>query len=675
MQELIVPSINEIFKDEMKKRSDFVEFFDNNINPTVLKNIDLLQKKVKENNSIGFIAGSRAWKYNLQQEPELYDLLSPIQKNSVLAGNYDLFIACPNEKDLNNILEQVCICIDSIMYTLNNSESNPDFQSNYELQYLSNVEPDEKKLKYPFYVKTLNKNCGLMSPLQTIGCISSLCKSMHLEITYKPLRGLIDPDKENIKEKVILYVECFLTTRNGIEVIQENILSESFLNWKGLFLFSEMIVKREKEYDIDSYRKEILDLYFQTREKQITKKDYFNSILYIYHEVFKNESPNFQSTMENLYKNYISLVYPDLVTSINGELIEKFRLFINSFVYKLDHLEVINNRTTSLFITGGDAYRRYLKDTKLTNDIDIKIFYTKHKQKILNSVIENICGLVVILYIYKSQILNELNNISLNETNDLTLQTLFDSGQFRIRYIRRETFTLISLDYKYRILLRSNVKLYYTLPIIDVVIQQNDHVISKKEYMIKYDNGIPIASPYYLKDDIYNIYNEISDNLKMRIPKSQKDIKRFKELVKYLDDNKKTLELEPSKGIKRKMENFLDKVEIFIDSNKKIMKDKEDDDYLIDDEEERLNKQFLQLLNDNDNSHLSRRFTSFVFDGLFSKNKDLINKYIQAFEKEFNNNKYTREKLDFNKIVEIYNKNQMSPSMEDLDNLFTKIEL
>lgn len=405
-----------------------------------------------------------------------------------------------------------------------------EYDSIQDFQYIFNYEGKTKKIG--------NIKCEISNNFSDNGCIFPSCKAMHLEIYNK---------KSPYNEKVIIYFELiFIENNDIITYVNDNLIdigydNLNYLNLEGLYLFSELITSKryDKPYDIDLYRKKILKKILGKNESRI-----FKHILSIYTYIF-NSRKNFKTIFQDLIKNYVLLFNNNIIDNYCSYLTEEFRPFINSFIKKIDNeLKYTNkvnfssnyNHLATIFITGGDAFRRYIPDTVTsTNDIDAKIIYKNKKcyNKILDITISNMSDLIDVLYNTKPV----FNESIFTVNNDITISFIpkYDGGQYRLRYIENEDFTLISIDYRFKLnikikSLNIDLKINQEFSLLDIVLY-NDKNFNKTDS--NYIDGIPIASANYLKNDLRKIYETVSRNLRDRFPKKQKDKNRFIKLMLF----------------------------------------------------------------------------------------------------------------------------------------------
>jgi len=709
-----------IFKEGIEIRDKFHKFYNKNIEKVILKYLpDTLYDIEKNTSSITFVAGSRSWEqyFSKQCQDNLkLEELSPLEKNAILPGNYDIFCVCSDKNQIDEIYKYFCICIDKIIEKLND---NKNVSSTYSLTYVSNVgkevneENKHKISSHKFYAKHLEKYCPINTDFSDEGCVFPACKAMHLELTFDPVNTKTRKTKDtSFNEKVILYFEViYIDDFNALNTIKKDMISTcvgnmKYLNLTGLYLFAELILKRSKEYDVDLYRKRILEKLLV--RYHIDPEKMYLKIIKLYKLLFQSRT-DYKLKLGSLLKNFLELKQPDIINEYSANITEAFRPFINSFVIQMDN--TFSDKTQNyIFITGGDAYRRYLEEIKRTNDIDTKVIYNKAKDKpvILESLIYHLSELITVLYKNKISTLKHLESkYDLSEDN-MKLEVQFkpiyskedgktSTGQFRLRFIEKDNLTLFSVDYRSKINIQLSVgeldidiTLNHDLPILDLVLAKSD---MKYRFAVEMSNGLPVASSKYLQKDLRDIYAEINQNLKLRFHKSSKDRQRFISLVNYLKKAKELLESHRNLELKRKIEDLLSDMSDEDITYKKRKEEEEDidmedtttteSDFMDVDSEGR----YFTIDISNFNNYplitsqtLDKRFFAEHYRHSFKKDKGIIFNYatklinlIKINEKLPEDEKEEKLQVSFDEIQELFEKKEKF--IEDSSDLFSKLTL
>jgi hypothetical protein len=714
-----------IFKEGIDIRDKFHKFYKKNIEKVILDYIpSTLYDIEKYNSSVTFVAGSRAWEqyFSKQCQDNLkLEELSLLEKNSILPGNYDIFCICTDKTQIDEIYKKFCISIDKIMEKLNDNKS---VSSTYSLTYISNVgkevnETNKQKISsHKFYAKHLEKYCPINTNFSEDGCVFPACKAMHLELTFDPLNKKKTHKDTLFNEKVILYFEViYLEEPNALSIINKDLISTcvgdmKYLNLTGLYLFSELILKRSKEYDVDLYRRRILEKLLV--RYHIDPEKMYIKILKLYKILFSSRT-DYKLKLGVLLKNFLELKKPDIINEFSANVTEAFRVFINSFVIQVDN--TFTDKTQNyIFVTGGDAYRRYLEEIKRTNDIDTKVIYSKSKDKsiLIESLTYYLSELIAGLYKNKVSILKHLESKHDLSEDNIKLEVQFkpiytkedgksSTGQFRLRFIEKGNLTLFSIDYRSKIRiylsvgeLDIDITLNHDLPILDLVLAKSD---MKYSFAVEISNGLPVASSQYLQKDLRDIYAEINQNLKLRFHKSSKDRQRFISLVNYLKKAKELLETHRNLELKRKIEDFLSDIS---DEDIKYKKRKEEEDVDMEDTnmsvDEYTEDDFMDIEYTGEGYHftidianfknypilskhtLDKRFFSEHYRNSFKKDKDIIFNYttklinlMKINDKLPEDEKEEKLQLSFDDIQELYDKKEKN--MDESLDLFSKLSL
>lgn len=514
-----------IFKDPINKRTEFSNFFNQHLNEKI--NRVLVDNLKDTNNAIYLIGGSRSWDNlinNNYRSSKNNINLSNLEKTSIIPGNYDVFCIANTSDKVNTIINKMCKVFDDIITIC---------QENVDVTFIRNYEKDDEHVNL-FIKSGKNKGnikCLLNDHYSEAGCVFAPCKAMHLEISGG-----------KFNEKVIIYFELLLIkTPNIVDYVRYNIVDNNphntlnYLNLKGLYLFSELIIsrRRDKEFDVDTYRRNLLNKLIET-DPNFNKISMYYKIIKIYSYMFHDRT-NFNFMRIILTKNFVFLSDKHVIDDYSSFLIENFRVYINSFIlYTKSALSYnLQNSPYKFFITGGDAYRRYIPEIiTQTNDIDLKLIYTNKEDynSILKTVVENMSKLIYVLYSHKP--INQTQTYTINDYISVEFIPRYPGGQFRLRYVESENFTLLSIDYRYRLKININnnsIVVNEEFALLDVVLY-HDTVLPDTTP----DGFIPIASVKYLINDLRKIYDKINKDLHSRFHKNSKDKQRFTNLIEYV---------------------------------------------------------------------------------------------------------------------------------------------
>lgn len=674
---LLHASEDVIFQDAINKRTEFSNFYNSSKKNKLSFNEEinsLLVNNLKDTkNSIYVIGGSRSWNnlINNNYKAKLKDnniTLSNLEKTSIIPGNYDIFCICNNSKSVNTIMNKMCKVFDDIITFTQ--------EQNIEVKYVRNYEQADEKL---FIERGKNKGvikCLLNNYYSEQGCVFAPCKAMHLEI----IGG-------KYNEKVLIYFELILIENPKIiHYVIDNIVDNNpnnnlnYLNLKGLYLFSELIIsrRRDKEFDVDTYRKNLLNKLIEI-DPDFNKINLYNKIIQIYLYMFKDRT-NYNFMKIILTKNFVFLSDKHIIDDYSSYLTENFRKYINSFIIDTNLL-ILSEDNCKIFVTGGDAYRRYIPDIiTQTNDIDLKLVYTDKNDynKLLNIIIKQMSELIYILYSNKP--INYIKSYKINNLISVEFIPKYAGGQFRLRYVESENFTLLSIDYRYRLKININnnsIIVNEEFALLDIVLYHNDVLPNTTP-----DDQIPIASANYLINDLRKIYDKISQDLRSRFPKNSKDKQRFKNLIEYI----KKYQLNSTPRL-LKRNRMYDDDDIDFDSIRNIKTHKSNNETIYVNKvkkflEESDNNNDYDELDSIEGNNLNIHFNNNFYNKL--SNSDITNEYADMFiQKIIENNQLDEEdkvykiKMNFDDIKMIASKyvDFIEFNEDEFSDLFSNVAL
>jgi len=449
------------------------------------------------------------------------------------------------------------------------------------------------------------------------------------------------------------------------------------LNLNGLLTYSYLNSSKtevESGINIEKIRQDlILNKILKTPNKIIKK---FKIIKDNYEKIFKNFLSYNLFFIEKINDIIVNNIITDnIINIIDNYLISLFRNSLNAFIIKINQ-ELFSKYGIKLFISGGDAMRRYNYNIAFTSDIDTKLHIkdlsNDNKKDIIDIIILHIVNLRNYLEENKMKIFQELITEENNGLNVFTFKSNnYNIGinillepeerneyqQFRTREIKKNDLfpvDLYSLDFRYTIHLHKDKskKIIYNhqLSILDVVI------IDTKKYKdedIEEINNITYASKKFLLEDIENTYNnELMALARISNNKSEKDIYRYKELKLITTPND-----DYNKSINKIIEE-LDKIDLSIlNENLKYILNKIKNqlkftikDYVIlitlkKNELEKINNKYIidflkNIINNKTNlpfenlNELDIDYNTYTIN----KNNSILKKYYKTFKHICNNN-------------------------------------
>lgn len=341
-----------------------------------------------------------------------------------------------------------------------------------------------------------------------------------------------------------------------------------YLNDDGLLLFQELITENRmkiKGLDIDGERRKML-----IRTKGLNMEEYISKFLTLYNnhisKHYKYSKKFLNEKKLELYKLDDKIIINDNIEIFENNLISQLRGSINAVILSIQrNFDRIINRDKNnikIFISGGDAYRRYLGSIEKSADIDAKIYFTS------DAIYEACLKIVIPMVIKYVSMLNNVkkynNDITINFDNSLlTIKSNCDNSNscYRIRTKKTGDYSLISIDYEVTINLldygdqKYNIENYkHQVAVLDLVFEKasgpdftNIQINKFNEYFL------PVASVEFLKKDL-NIL--LTDDIKKRIVKNKhvKDLIRYNELIQVQTDQTTSNKL-PSPDIYKELNN------------------------------------------------------------------------------------------------------------------------
>ena len=245
--------------------------------------------------------------------------------------------------------------------------------------------------------------------------------------------------------------------------------------------------------------------------------------------------------------------YDAYMMRLIGPIINSVIIYINQELQNLlknttEFNDVFSD--ANLFIVGGDAFTRYIPDTKIS-DIDTKLYLTLKKDRVvkIDEVIELIQDYIAPILSY---CVIQLNNWS--DRFEIFSQQPLDA-KFRVRGHDELTlssgFYLLSIDmrYPFRPAINNFNKVKYELAVFDMSIQlknvksgditlfPSDHDITliatdeDYDYSPNVKHNLPVASKLFLRKDIENRFNGESLLSRLLSNKIPKDVIRYKQLM------------------------------------------------------------------------------------------------------------------------------------------------
>lgn len=313
------------------------------------------------------------------------------------------------------------------------------------------------------------------------------------------------------------------------------------LNLEGCIVSLELIKskRKNKSYNIDDIRRSVFDTYMARRMEPKKVASFYRSLAQSFAYVFEDTdfAKENEGTIGRLLLRSLKVSGSTDVDDCEARLIEALRPSLNATVEAIE--EKLNERDIGqIFITGGDAMRRFDSAIKVSKDIDTKIYVRpgRHVHDALE-VATQLCAKAVTMMIEKrGQLLPK--NVE-RVINGVPVGFMYsnkdaDDLQFRLRYIPAEKNgrpRLISIDYRMQLRV-GNTTIEHNIPILDVVIQRS----SSKEAPLAEGSRPPIAALDWLVDDIKETWGS-SSRAQQRVwaGKREKNRARLDSLQNLLD--------------------------------------------------------------------------------------------------------------------------------------------
>jgi hypothetical protein len=328
------------------------------------------------------------------------------------------------------------------------------------------------------------------------------------------------------------------------------------LNLNGLITYSYLSSSKtevETGLNVEKIRQDLLLKKISNKKKIVEVLTKVKNNYEHFFKKYNSYNSYFIEKINDVILEHKVYKYSYFIDMVDRYLMSLFRKSLNSFMKELNE-ELERKFNVKLFISGGDAMRRYDYDISFTSDIDTKLHIEgmteENKRDIMDIIMSHIVKLRNYLEDNKRKVLEELKisendgidvfRYKLNPNSFVRINILLEpeerdkNQQFRTRQIKKnETFPvdLYSLDFRYDITFEEDgkkSKYKHQLSILDVVIIDSKKY-NKKDF--EETNGIAYASKNFLLKDIKETYNNESLTLaRLSNGKTNKDIKRYQEL-------------------------------------------------------------------------------------------------------------------------------------------------
>jgi hypothetical protein len=314
-----------------------------------------------------------------------------------------------------------------------------------------------------------------------------------------------------------------------------------FLNLAGCITFLELIKskRKEKKYNIDGIRQRVFGAHL-LRQMGTPQKvaSWYQDLAKTFTTVFNGTDflTRNNGTIGRLLLRSLEHSSANEMEECESRLIEALRPTVNATIEAIE--EKLNEEDIGhIFVTGGDAMRRFDSAIKVSKDIDTKIYVKsgRHVHDALE-VATILCAKAVTMMIQmRGKILppNVEKVVCGTPVGLLYTDKSADNLQFRLRYLPAEANgrpRLISIDYRMRIRV-GNMEFNHSIPVLDVVIQRSP----SKEAPLSEGARPPFAALDWLVHDIRETWGS-SSRAKQRVwaGKREKNEARLASLEKLL---------------------------------------------------------------------------------------------------------------------------------------------
>jgi hypothetical protein len=523
--------------------------------------------------------GGRSWAYHMADIEDL----TPIQRSSVLNGNFDIFILTEQElteAKIDDIYAKIDVISKLIEISIERIKRDPELNKLYNLE-----DYDIIHSHYKTY------DC------RTISCGYGFMTSLYKKKGTNP-STFMGPSDNN---KLLFYVEIGLLPIKSIPGFKEyfiDTVNPTFISLLGLFTIYNFMEKprTDKNILLDQTRHQ---LFIKEKLASLitaqTQANIFGLIIKIFIVIFpeifikdgfiKDGIPStfyktkqskiifllfekFNVQVAHLTEPGTPIIYSEWLKQFNNQLLDSpgggsgnlklpsLRQIINWLFIYLDHYF----GDCRIEESGGDAIRHYLYDSiQYTSDIDAKFFYTGNFP-------EDKQNKIILILTFINKFLKDNNYFKFKLENTilvpgfgnwlLTIDSTKQEYCTSIRLLRNFIVPLISLDIRLNVYLKFNEYIYksiYYFSPLDIAFKKskndiirdkkrNNKVIQQlhanpettfsgvvKEMSDGYEIYLtPLPTLEYLRDDIKElIENPVKRAQRVSVGKDTKDLERF----------------------------------------------------------------------------------------------------------------------------------------------------
>ncbi|GAQ87404.1 hypothetical protein KFL_003500150 [Klebsormidium nitens] len=290
-----------------------------------------------------------------------------------------------------------------------------------------------------------------------------------------------------------------------------------YLNLEGCVTFLELIKSKrpEKKYNIDEIRRQVIKRHLDRRLGGKKAAAWYEGLAKSFVQVF--DGTEFANRNEGIIGRLLLRALDHLpggaaaVEMCESQLIEALRPCINATIQAIDG-RLSQASLGRIFVTGGDAMRRFDSGIRISKDIDTKIYVPPgpHLDDVVSLTTALVGKAVTMMVEERARILPRNIESVICGTPVGFLYRIRDNDnlQFRLRYLPKEPNgrpRLVSIDYRMRVRVGS-LEFNHNIPVLDVVVQRAPKSTDPREASTK----LPIAGLPWLVDDIKHTWQSSS---------------------------------------------------------------------------------------------------------------------------------------------------------------------
>lgn len=466
------------FMEKRQRRAD--------LSSTLMPYVDMLMQWLQAHHWCYTMVGSQAMRHVISDDSRLQ--LSQSDELAFAPNDWDIWLLVSGEKDAISASTELCRYFEGTL--------------------LPEMRRDKALRRKRIYTVANSTDCVV--PLSIV------------DIPY-PARwtgiALGERKQRYIDVQVVDLGQSFKPDRFKSAYVQKG---TSCLNLEGCITSLELIKSKRKHmgYNIDGIRRRVFDAYLTHSIGAEKVASWYQGLAKTFEDVFSGTDflARNKGTIGRMLLRSLEHSDAKALEDCEARLIESLRPMVNATVQAIER-KLNEHDIGHIFITGGDAMRRYDSAIKVSKDIDTKLYVSSgnHVRKALHLALVLCAKAVTMMIERRSQILPKDIRKVINGTpvGFIYNDSCKDNVQFRLRFLPAERDgrpRLISIDYRMKIRV-GTVLFNHNIPILDVVIQRSPG--SEHETFQK-GTKPPIAALDWLVDDIQETWGS-SSRAKQRV--------------------------------------------------------------------------------------------------------------------------------------------------------------